>query len=189
VRIASIAVFVTGLAAAIWSGMATYNAVGLYGGPVATGFHREWDTAAKKYILVHETTTAAGGHLRRVYSDDLREVLQSELTGGSLGPVMTLVVAADASRRVGFSSANDNIIDAWSATDPKTGVMTVEMSTKRDGKIDRWERYEKGVLVRVDLDTDGNGKPDRWMTYQDGILMDTFIDANEDGKPDGPPTP
>jgi hypothetical protein len=43
--------------------------------------------------------------------------------------------------------------------------------------------------VRVDLDTNGNGKPDRWQTYEAGILMDTFIDANEDGKADGPPSP
>jgi hypothetical protein len=187
-RITSIAVFIVGLAAAAWSSVATYRAIGLYGGPIATGFHREWDPQAKKYMLVHETTTKAGAHIRRVYADDLREVLQTDLTGGKVGSEMSLALAADGrAQRVGFSSANDNVIDAWSTTDPKTGVMKVEMSTKRDGKIDRWERYEKGVLVRVDLDTNGNGKPDRWMTYEDGILMDTFIDANEDGKPDGPP--
>jgi hypothetical protein len=186
-RIVSVAVFVVGLAAAVWSGVATYRAVGLYGGPIATGFHREWDPQTKKYLLVHETTTLQGGHIRRVYADDLRAVLQTD-SSGNIGPEMALALKADGnSRRVGFSSANDNIIDAWSTTDPKTGVMKVEMSTKRNGIIDRWERYEKGVLVRVDLDTNGNGKPDRWMTYEDGILTDTFIDANEDGKPDGPP--
>jgi len=65
---------------------------------------------------------------------------------------------------------------------------TATESDRRNGKIDRWERYLKGALVRVDLDTNGNGKPDRWLTYEAGILMDTFLDANEDGQADDPPS-
>lgn len=181
-------VFITGLLAAAWSAVATYRAVGIYGGPIASGFHREWDPQTKRYQLIHETTTKAGVRVRRLYADDLRQLLSTELSGTGIESPFSIAVSADGkSRRVGFSSVNDGVIDAWSTTDPKTGEVRVEMSTKRNGKIDRWERYEKQVLIRVDLDTNGNGKPDRWMTYQDGIQMDTFIDANEDGKPDDPP--
>ena len=49
----------------------------------------------------------------------------------------------------------------------------VEVSTRRDEKIDRWVYYEKGKLVRVELDTNHDGKVDEWQTYEDGILMDT----------------
>lgn len=182
----SIAVFIIGLVAAAWSGVAAYNAYGLYGGPVATGFHREWNAQTKKYDLVHESTTVEGILVRRVYADDLRQVVRTEINGA--GGAIPLSVDRDAAAkapRVGFSSINDGVIDSWSTRDAATGITTVEMSTKRDGTIDRWEYYKNGELTRVELDTNHNGKPDRWMTYEGGILMDTFIDANEDGKPDG----
>jgi hypothetical protein len=43
--------------------------------------------------------------------------------------------------------------------------------------------------VKVQADTDGNGRPDRWQTFEDGILIDTFLDANEDGRADAPVKP
>jgi hypothetical protein len=184
----SIIVFITGLIAAVWSGIATYRAVGIYGGPIATGFHREWNPQTRRYELIHETTNANGVHVRRLFTDDLRQLLQTEISGGGIESPLTFAGADEAPKRVGFSSINDGVIDAWAMADPKTGSTRVEISTKRNGKIDRWERYEKGQLVRVDLDTNGNGKPDRWQTYEDGILMDTFIDVNENGQPDGFPS-
>jgi hypothetical protein len=63
------------------------------------------------------------------------------------------------------------------------------VSKRRDGKVDRWEHYEKGQLARVEEDTDRNGRVDRWSTYDAGILMDTVSDANGDGRPDGTPLP
>lgn len=188
-RLLSITVFVAGLIAATWSGIATYRAVGIYGGPLATGFHREWNPRTQRYDLIHETTTHAGVHIRRLYADDLRQVLRTEMSG--TGITTPLVFESDpggSSNRVGFSSNNDGVVDAWSIVDPKSGDTRVEMSTRRNGKIDRWEQYVKGALVRVDLDTNGNGKPDRWQTYDAGILMDTFIDADEDGQADDPPS-
>jgi hypothetical protein len=184
----SIVIFVTGLIASVWSGIATYRAVGLYGGPVGSGFHREWNPQTKHYDLIHETTTKAGVHVRRVFAADSIRVLRTEVSGGGTSTMSVEASADGKPDRVGFSSIDDGVIDAWSIGDPKTGITRVEMSTKRNGKIDRWERYRKGVLIRVDLDTNGNGKPDRWMTYEDGILMDTFLDANEDGQADDPPS-
>lgn len=186
----SIVVLVGGLIAATWSGIAAYRAVGIYGGPISSGFYREWNPRTQRYELIHETTTKAGVHIRRLYADDLRSVLQTEMSGtGIESPMVIETEAAGAPPRMGFSSNNDGVIDAWSTADPKTGETRVEMSTRRNGKIDRWERYLKGALVRVDLDTNGNGKPDRWQIYEAGILMDTFIDANEDGNADDPTSP
>ena len=180
----SVVVFVIGLAAAAWAGIAAYRAVGLYGGALYPGFYRQWDPASGRYVLYHETVTKDGLRVRRRFEERLR-LVETEVRGAGDTPPLSLSVSADQKTiRTGFSTANDSIIDAWSTVDPKTGVMRVEVSTKRNGIIDRWERYDKGVLVRVDLDTNGNGKSDRWMTYQDGILMDTFVDANEDGKAD-----
>lgn len=185
----SVTVFIVGLIAAVWSGIATYRALGIYGGPVTSGFHREWNPRTQRYELIHETATQAGVQIRRVYADDLRQVLRTEMSGtGIESPLVFEPDAVGSSNRVGFSSVNDGVIDAWSIADPKTGDTRVEMSTARNGKIDRWERYVKGALVRVDLDTNGNGKPDRWQTYEAGILMDTFIDADEDGQADDPPS-
>lgn len=181
----SVVVFITGLAAAAWSGMAAYRAMGLYGGALYPGFYRQWDPASGRYVLYHETTTKEGVRVRRRFEERLKLVETQLQGGGADEPALAIGVSADQKTvRTGFSSANDSIIDAWSTVDPKTGVMRVEVSTKRNGQIDRWERYEKGILVRVDVDTNGNGKPDRWMTYEDGIQMETFIDTNEDGKPD-----
>jgi hypothetical protein len=183
----SLLVFVAGITGAVWSGVATYRAVGLYGGPILTGFHREWDPRSGRYQLIHETTIKSGLHVRRVLTDDL-QVLRTDLSGVPISPALEKLVATGAvEMRTGFSTLNDGVIDAWSIRDANPAVTRVEMSTRRDGKIDRWERYENGKLVRVDLDTNRNGKPDQWMTYEEGILMDTFFDVDEDGKPDGPP--
>lgn len=179
-------VFVIGLGGAAISGVSTYREVGLYGGPILTGFHREWDPRTRHYQLVHETTNKAGLHVRRLLSDGLA-VQQTELSGEGVGTVVEQLSARGA--RFPFSTRNDGVIDAWATRNESGETARVEVSTKRDGKINRWEQYVKGQMVRVDLDTDGNGKPDKWMTYEDGILMDTFLDANEDGRPDGPPTP
>lgn len=174
----------TGLVAAAASGVATYRAVGLYGGPILTGFHREWNPQTRRHDLVHETTMKSGVRVRRVMTDELRDE-QTTLGGAAVKNVLPNV---DSNGRVGFSTANDGVIDAWAVGDPKGQTTRIEVSTKRDGKVDRWEQYVKGQLVRVDLDTNGNGKADRWTTYEEGILMDTFLDADEDGRPDGPPS-
>lgn len=174
-------VFVGGLAAAVTAGVSTYRSAGLYGYPILTGFHREWNPRTRSYQLMHETTTKDGLRMRRLFSDG-HAVQRVALTGDAVGPAVEQALKAGV--RFGYSTRNDEVIDAWITRNPETEVARAEVSTRRNGKIDRWEHYVKGQLVRVDLDTDGNGKPDRWMTYEDGILMDTFIDADEDGQPD-----
>ena len=159
-----------------------FRAVGVYGGPILTGFHRERDPQTGRNQMVHESTTSTGVHIRQLLDDNLQPQ-RAILSGGITGQASSLVVGVGG--RIGFSTRNDGVTDAWSIRDATSDVARVEVSTKRDGRVDRWEQYVKGALVRVDLDTDRNGKADRWMIYEDGILMDTFMDANEDGQPDG----
>lgn len=177
----SLLVFVAGLAAAATSSVWTYRAVGMYGGPVQTGFYREWNPQARRYQLVHLTTNKAGVLIRQQLNDS-KGLEQTDLSGAAVGSAVEQLVAGGA--RIAFSTRNDGVIDAFVTREPNTETARIEVSTKRNGKFDRWELYIKGQMVRVDLDTDGNGKPDQWMTYEDGILMDTFLDANEDGQAD-----
>ena len=179
----SLIVFITGLVAAAYSSVATYRAVGVYGGPTLTGFHREWDPRTGRRQLVHETTSKAGVHVRRLLDDEFK-VQRTELSGNAISKALADPKTSSNVTRAGFSTRNDGVIDAWAIRDTESQISRIEVSTKRDGKIDRWEHYAKGQMTRVDLDTDGNGKADRWMTYEEGILMETFIDADEDGQPD-----
>lgn len=177
----SLIVFIAGLAASVAAGVSTYRRVGIYGGPILTGFYREWDPRARRYQLVHETTNKDGLRVRRLLTEGLT-VQQAEINGDAVGSVVEELVTKGA--RIAFSTRNDGVIDAFVTRDLKAQTSRIEVSTKRNGRFDRWEHYVKDQLVRVDLDTDGNGKADRWMTYEEGILMETFIDADEDGQPD-----
>ena len=86
--------------------------------------------------------------------------------------------------KVGFSLAGDAVVDAWAFHGADGGIVRVEVSTRRDGVVDRWEHYEDGAMVRVEADTDGDGRVDAWWTYEDGILTATTTDTDGDGRPD-----
>ena len=86
--------------------------------------------------------------------------------------------------KVGFSLAGDAVADAWAFHGADGRIVRVEVSTGRDGVVDRWEHYENGVMVRAEADTDGDGRVDVWSRYEDGILAATATDADGDGRPD-----
>ena len=88
--------------------------------------------------------------------------------------------------RVGFSLAGDEIVDAWAFHDEEGQMIRVEVSTLRDGVVDRWEHYSNTELVRVEADTDRDGRVDTWSTYRDGVLSTTTTDTDGDGFPDAP---
>ncbi len=119
--------------------------------------HRNKQTPPR---LIAVYTSKAGLHIRTLLDDNF-QVQRTDLSGAAVKPIVEQLVSGGA--RLAFSTRNDDVIDAWSIRDPKSETARIEVSTKR------------------------NGKADRWMTYEDGILMDTFLDANEDGQPDGPP--
>ena len=86
--------------------------------------------------------------------------------------------------RVGFSLAGDNVVDAWAFHDEQGQVSRVEVSTTRDGDVDRWEYYDGGALVRVETDTDRDGRVDSWSIYRNGVLSTTRSDTDGNGLPD-----
>jgi hypothetical protein len=86
------------------------------------------------------------------------------------------------------STADERRIDRWEFYD--TGVagsgsegtgplLRVEEDTNHDGRPDKWERYEGGVLVTAEFDENGDGRPDRRLTYRDAALaaIETAPDA------------
>lgn len=97
-----------------------------------------------------------------------------------------LAVDAGVPEKIGFSLAGDQVVDAWIFHDDNGRVARMELSTRRDGIVDRWEHYRGGALVRVETDTDRDGRVDAWFTYVDGILSTTASDYDHDGAPDSP---
>jgi hypothetical protein len=60
----------------------------------------------------------------------------------------------------------------------------IEVSTRRDGTVNRLEFYEGGKLVRTEEDANGDGKPEKWEAWRDGALASVELDTNLDGQPD-----
>jgi hypothetical protein len=85
--------------------------------------------------------------------------------------------------KVGFSRAQDGIEDAWGYPGPDGTVARIEVATRRDGRVNRVEFYEKDVMVRVEEDTDGDGKPDKWERFDGGRLASVDLDTTKSGTP------
>ncbi len=68
---------------------------------------------------------------------------------------------------------------------PGAGVLTkIEISSRPDGKVTRWEYYENGARSRDEEDTDGDGRIDKWETWRDGALSTVALDTQGRGRPD-----
>jgi hypothetical protein len=93
--------------------------------------------------------------------------------------------AAGRLAKVGFSRRDDGTPDAWAFQAADGSLARIDVSSSRDpARIDRWEHYQSGVLVRADEDTSGNGVADKWETYQDGAVKTASFDEDGDGRPD-----
>ena len=70
--------------------------------------------------------------------------------------------------RIEISRAKDEKkVDRWERYEPK--------GSAPDGV---------GALLEASDDTNGDGKPDKWETYQSGVLATAAFDENADGRPD-----
>ena len=185
-------------AAAGWAAWRTVGPYG--DGPFGAGFRRVHDPSTGRRLLVYDYPAApspiralvdeGSGRFTELRYDadadgsvDLRVHVEAD---GRLrvehdldadGVVDRWQYYADLARlergeaeRIGFSTAGDGVADAWQVLDAGAPTGRVEVSTGRDGRIDRWEDYEDGLLVRVGEDTDGDGAADVYSTYEDGIL-------------------
>jgi hypothetical protein len=86
--------------------------------------------------------------------------------------------------KTGISRSNDGIEDAWLFAGPDGTIVRIDISTLRDGKVNRTEHYEKDILVRAEEDSDNDGQPDKWETYEAGRLTVVAFDTLRRGAPD-----
>jgi hypothetical protein len=85
--------------------------------------------------------------------------------------------------RIGTSSAMDGREDTWLRTQGSDS--TLEVSTRRDGRIDRRETQSNGVVVRVEQDANLDGLLDQWVEYSNGRVQRLSIDTTlKAGRPD-----
>src|SRR5690606_17268442 len=68
------------------------------------------------------------------------------------------------------------------------GVLVArERATTLAGRLDTWEYFERGVLVRAERDADGNGIVDQWWEYTRAQRPDCPVvhsDVDGDGRPE-----
>lgn len=86
--------------------------------------------------------------------------------------------------KVGTSRAGDNTPDSWAFYDGSGTMTRLELSTHRDGKVDRVEYYEAGVRVRAEEDTTADGRIDKWEEYEGERLASVAFDTEQRGTPD-----
>jgi hypothetical protein len=84
--------------------------------------------------------------------------------------------------RLGTSSQGDGREDTWVVQ--SGNQMRVDISTRRDGVVDRHEFHQQGVLVRAELDTDLDGRIDEWQRFENGKLRELLVDTERSGRPD-----
>jgi hypothetical protein len=78
---------------------------------------------------------------------------------------------------VGTSSRSDGIEDTWTWTARVNGEGRVDLSLARDRHIDKREYYAGDALVRAELDTNNDGRVDRWDRYEQGVLREVQFDT------------
>ena len=87
--------------------------------------------------------------------------------------------------KVGFSRGRDGRADAWAFAGADGQVTRVEISSIADPEhIDRWERYDAGVLASAEEDTSGDGRPDKTEIYEGGVVKIVLFDEDGDEVPD-----
>jgi hypothetical protein len=117
---------------------------------------------------------------------DGSRVLSSAIDGDQNGKIDRWEYYGDGGRleKVAIARANDAIADMWLYPGPDGKAARAEIATKPGGSVDRWEWYEKEVLVRAEDDTSGDGRADKWETFEAGRVVTTSFDENGDGRPD-----
>ena len=93
-------------------------------------------------------------------------------------------------RRIEISSTGDSSrIDRWEYYDPaqsgpdgRGALVRAEEDTTHDGKPDKWETYEHGILKTVAFDENGNGRPTRRLIYSSSARVVIESDPDASGR-------
>lgn len=118
---------------------------------------------------------------------DGTKVLRTELDADQDGKIEKWEFHGDDGKvaRVAISREKNGKPDTWMYPGPDGQLSRAEISSEQDEKkIDRWEWYEAGQVVRAEEDASGDGKVDKWETFKDGALRSVMLDENYDGSPD-----
>jgi hypothetical protein len=79
---------------------------------------------------------------------------------------------------IGTSSRGDGVEDSWTWPAPApSGEMRMAVSRRRDRHRDRHEYLRDNVLVRAEEDTNGDGRIDKWDRYEGGVLREAAFDT------------
>lgn len=101
---------------------------------------------------------------------------------GSGGGVERIEISASADpARIDRWEYYDASATAAASTPNEPGtLLRVEEDTNGDGRPDKWERYERGVVSTVEFDENHDGRPDRRLTYRESelALIETAPDAS-----------
>lgn len=188
------------------------SAVIVYGnsGPYGDGFRRISNPDTGESELVYEDGAVQGVAVQGVIDEATTRVTEVRLDSDSSGKFDTwaymdgLVIVrieldpdedGDIDRweyyddrqkleKVGFSLPDDGLPNAWMHHGPDGRLIMIEVSSRADRIVNRWEYYENGVMVRVEEDTNMDTVVDRWSTYMNGILTGVERDEDGDGRPD-----
>jgi hypothetical protein len=87
--------------------------------------------------------------------------------------------------KVGTSSRGDAIEDQWTWAAQADGERQLEYARFRDGAITRREYLRADRLMRAEEDNNGDGRPDKWEVFDKGVLREASFDTGYTaGRPD-----
>ncbi len=87
--------------------------------------------------------------------------------------------AAGALTQIGTSSRGDGVEDTWTyPTISADGETLVATSRQRDRAFDHREFYRGEVLVRTEDDTNRDGRVDKWERYEGAVLREAAFDMS-----------
>jgi len=92
--------------------------------------------------------------------------------------------AAGVLEKVGRWRRQKGHVDEWTFRGPDGRPSRIEYDDDGDGKPERADVFENGLVVRVELDSDRDGRFDRWQYWQRGRLVAEELDTDGDGRPD-----
>jgi hypothetical protein len=78
---------------------------------------------------------------------------------------------------IGGSTQGDGREDTWVRLEGDRRL--VDISTARDGRVDRREVYEGETLIGAQIDTNHDGLTDRWEEFRDGALVRLLLDPEQ----------
>jgi hypothetical protein len=119
--------------------------------------------------------------VRTFMKDGRTERLEGDADGDGQVDRWEYYTADGSLDRIGGSRARDGREDTWAYL--KQDEVRVDISSRRDGTVDRREFFRAGVLTRAERDTNRDGAMDTWEEYDQGRLSAWLVDERGSGRP------